>query len=89
MKSKFPFPKKEIKIEAPAGILNQWTYSFKDVATKIYGRHSVKFGGEVTRLFYLQECAGCGVPQYRFFNIWDFLNDAPRQQNGVSSFRMI
>ena len=31
MKSKFPFPKKEIKIEAPAGILNQWTYSFKDV----------------------------------------------------------
>lgn len=63
-------------------ILNQWTYTYKDVATKIYGPHSIKFGVEVTRLFYLQECAGCGVPQYRFFNIWDFLNDAPHQENG-------
>ncbi len=44
--------------------LNQWTYTYKDVATKIYGRHSIKFGGELTRLFYLQECAGCGVPNY-------------------------
>src|SRR5882762_3608907 len=63
-------------------ILNQWTYTFKDVATKIYGPHSIKFGGEITRLFYLQDCAGCGVPSYNFFNIWDFLNDAPHQENG-------
>jgi hypothetical protein len=63
-------------------ILDQWTYSGKDVATKISGRHSIKFGGELTRLFYLQECPGCGVPSYRFFNIWDFLNDAPHQENG-------
>jgi Carboxypeptidase regulatory-like domain len=63
-------------------ILDQWTYTGKDVATKIYGRHTVKFGGEFTRLFYLQNCAGCGVPSYRFFNIWDFLNDAPHQENG-------
>jgi carboxypeptidase family protein/TonB-dependent receptor-like protein len=63
-------------------ILNQWTYTFKDVATKIYGRHTIKFGGEVTRLFYLQECAGCGVPSYNFFNIWDFLNDAAHNEGG-------
>src|ERR1700722_5890493 len=63
-------------------ILDQWTYTFKDVATKIYGRHSIKFGGELTRLFYLQECAGCGVPNYAFFNIWDFLNDAPHSDGG-------
>jgi len=25
--------------------LNQWTYTYKDVATKIYGRHTIKFGG--------------------------------------------
>jgi hypothetical protein len=62
-------------------ILNQWTYTFKDVATKIIGRHAIKFGGEGTRLFYQQECAGCGVPSYNFFNLWDFLNDAPRQEN--------
>jgi len=63
-------------------ILDQWTYTFKDVATKIYGRHTIKFGGEGTRLFYLQECAGCGVPSYNFFNIWDFLNDAPSSEGG-------
>jgi hypothetical protein len=63
-------------------ILNQWTYTFKDVATKIHGPHSIKFGGEVTRLFYLQECAGCGVPSYNFFNMWDFLNDAPHNEGG-------
>jgi hypothetical protein len=63
-------------------ILNQWTYTYKDVATKVYGRHTIKFGGEFTRLFYLQQCAGCGVPSYRFFNLWDFLNDAPHQENG-------
>ena len=67
---------------AVGSILNQWTYSYKDVATKIIGRHTVKFGGEVTRLFYLQNCAGCGVPSYNFFNMWDFLNDAPRNEGG-------
>ena len=62
-------------------ILNQWTYTYKDVATKIFRNHTIKFGGEVTRLFYLQECAGCGVPNYAFYNIWDFLNDAPHSEN--------
>jgi hypothetical protein len=63
-------------------ILTQWTYSYKDVATKIFGRHTVKFGGEVTRLFYLNDCVGCGVPSYSFFNMWDFLNDAPHSEGG-------
>ncbi|HTU45842.1 MAG TPA: TonB-dependent receptor [Bryobacteraceae bacterium] len=68
---------------SPIGsIYNQRTGTIKDVATKIEGRHSVKFGGDVTRLFYLSECTGCGVPSYRFFNLWDFLNDAPHQENG-------
>ncbi len=63
-------------------ILNQWTYSFKDVATKVIGPHTFKFGGEVTRLFYLNQCVGCGVPSYNFFNLWDFLNDAPHNEGG-------
>jgi hypothetical protein len=63
-------------------ILNQWTYSYKDVATKILGNHTIKFGGDLTRLFYLNECAGCGVPNYNFFNVWDFLNDAPHNEGG-------
>jgi hypothetical protein len=73
-------------------ILDQWTYTFKDVATKIYGRHTIKFGGEVTRLFYLQDNTndGNGVPSYNFFNVWDFLNDAPHREqanfNPVTGF---
>jgi hypothetical protein len=61
--------------------LDQWTYSFKDTATKILGNHTMKFGGEWTRLFYLQDCVGCGIPTYQFFNLWDFLNDAPQQES--------
>jgi len=63
-------------------ILDQWTYTVKDVATKIVGPHTIKFGGEWTRLFYLQENASAGVPSYNFFNFWDFLNDAPHNEAG-------
>ena len=62
-------------------IFDQWTYSIKDVATKIIGNNTVKFGGEVTQLHYLQDCAACGVPSYNFYNLWDFLNDAPYNEN--------
>ena len=65
--------------------LNQWTYSYKDVATKIFGRHTVKFGGDATRLFYLNACVPCGVPAYSFFNVWDFLNDVPNHE-GYTTF---
>jgi hypothetical protein len=65
--------------------LDQWTYGFKDVATKIIGRHTVKVGGDVTRLFYLNQCVGCGIPGYNFFNMWDFLNDAPHTE-GYTTF---
>jgi hypothetical protein len=63
-------------------ILNQWTYSYKDVATKIMGRHTLKFGADITRLHYLQDCIGCGIPGYDFFNMWDFLNDVPHNESG-------
>jgi Carboxypeptidase regulatory-like domain/TonB dependent receptor len=63
-------------------ILDQWTDTYKDVATKIFGRHTIKFGGELTRLSYLQNCVACGVPSYTFFNLWDFLNDAPHAEGG-------
>jgi hypothetical protein len=67
---------------AVGSILDQWTYSYKDVATKIIGRHTMKFGGEATRLFYLQEQTYNGVPNYNFYNMWDFLNDAPHNEGG-------
>jgi hypothetical protein len=63
--------------------LDQWTYSIKDVATKVIGSHTMKFGGELTRLFYLNACYGCAIPSYGTFNLWDFLNDAPRREGYV------
>jgi hypothetical protein len=64
-------------------VYNQWTYTYKDVATTIIGSHTIKFGGEVTRLYYLNEAAYNARPTFNFFNVWDFLNDAPQAETGT------
>jgi hypothetical protein len=85
------FPQDNITFFAPSAsinqfgtslgsILNQWTYGYKDVATKILGAHTVKFGADYTNLHYLNEPTG--RPSYNFYNVWDFLNDAPDVENG-------
>jgi hypothetical protein len=61
-------------------ILNQWTYGYKDVATKVLGPHTIKFGGEYTKLQYLSY--NFNRPNYSFYDLWDFLNDAPEQETG-------
>ncbi len=63
------------------GVLDQWTYGYKDVATKIVGRQTMKFGADFTRLYYLND--PIGAPNYTFYNIWDFLNDAPEAEGGA------
>ncbi len=63
------------------GIYNQWTYGYRDIVTKAIGRHTIKFGGELTRLYYLNENPSSARPTYYFFNVWDFLNDAPREES--------
>ncbi len=60
--------------------LNQWTFGYKDVATKVLGPQTIKFGGEYTKLQYLS--LNVGRPSYNFYNVWDFLNDAPAVENG-------
>ncbi len=64
---------------------NQHSYDYKDVATKIFGNHSVKFGGQVTRLYYLNNPTYSARPSYNFYNVWDFLNDAPHTESGSFS----
>ena len=66
-------------VPAPS-ILNQWTYGYKDVATKVLHSHTMKFGFDFTRLYYLN--FPIGAPNYSFFNIWSFLNDAPEAEGG-------
>ena len=61
---------------------NQWTYSYQDVATKVAGSHNIKFGGGVTRLYYLNATLYAARPSFTFYNVWDFLNDAPEAESG-------
>ncbi len=60
--------------------LDQWTYTYKDVATKVLRSQTMKFGFDLTRLYYLN--APLGTPSYQFFNLWDFMNDAPQGESG-------
>ncbi len=60
--------------------LDQWTYGYKDVATKVLRSQTMKFGFDFTRLYYLND--PIGAPNYTFYNIWDFLNDAPEAEGG-------
>lgn len=60
--------------------LDQWTYGYNDVATKILNSQTMKFGFDLTRLYYLND--PIGAPNYTFYNLWDFLNDAPEAEGG-------
>ncbi len=66
-------------VPAPAH-LDQWTYGYKDVATKVLHSQTMKFGFDLTRLYYLND--PIGAPNYTFYNLWDFLNDAPEAEGG-------
>ncbi len=59
------------------GTFDQWTYGAKDVLTKVHGAHTMKMGGEVTRLLFVDNSPWSARPQFNFNSIWDFLNDAP------------
>ena len=71
-------------LSAPGpSVFNQWTYGYQDIVTKILGRHAIKAGASVTRLYYLNENVSGGRPTYKFANMWDFLNDSPYQETGT------
>jgi hypothetical protein len=64
-------------------VFNQWTYGYADTLTKVLGRHTIKAGGSLTRLYYLNEATYAARPSYNFINVWDFLNDAPYSETGT------
>ena len=63
---------------------DQWTYAAKDVLTKIHGAHTMKMGGEFTRLLSVDAPFWADRPSYQFNELWDFLNDAPIQESAQS-----
>ena len=69
----------DVGVSAPSH-LDQWTYGYKDVATKVLHSQTMKFGFDFTRLYYLND--PLGTPNYTFYNLWDFVNDAPEAEGG-------
>jgi len=63
---------------------DQWTYAGKDVLTKIHGAHTMKMGGEFSRLLSVDYPTWDARPTFQFNSIWDFLNDAPTSEHVVS-----
>ena len=47
---------------------------------RLWASHTIKFGADFTNLHYLND--PIGRPNYNFYNIWDFLNDAPSVEAG-------
>ena len=68
---------------AAGSIFNQWTYSYKDVVTKVKGAHTMKFGGEITEFHFVQDAPWSARPNWGFNNYWDFLNDATNKEIGT------
>jgi hypothetical protein len=67
-------------IGAP-GLFDQWTFAFKNTLTKVLKSHTLKMGGEVTRMRFVDTSPWSARPSYYFNNMWDFLNDAPSAEN--------
>lgn len=67
-------------IGAP-GLFDQWTFAFKDTLTKVVKSHTIKMGGEITRMRFVDTSPWSARPSYYFNNMWDFLNDAPSAEN--------
>jgi hypothetical protein len=62
---------------------NQWTYDYNDILAKTLNSQNIKVGGEVTRLYYLNENIPGAQPNFFFNNLWDFANDAPWKESGT------
>jgi hypothetical protein len=79
------FSSADFKMFGPSigSVFDQWTLSYKDTLTKVIGSHNMKFGGQATRLAYLDEPTWNEEPTYYFNNLWDFINDAPQTESGT------
>ncbi len=62
--------------------VNQWTYDYNDILTKTLSSQNIKVGGELTRLYYLNNPLSQAQPNFFFNNLWDFANDAPARESG-------
>jgi Carboxypeptidase regulatory-like domain/TonB dependent receptor len=72
-----------IQFGAPGpGVFYQTTYNIRDTATKVFSKHTMKFGADIYKEQDIDVQAGAARPTFTFNNVWDFLNDAPQQESG-------
>lgn len=64
------------------GIFYKTGYNIRDVATKVWGNHSVRMGVDIYKEQNTQTQGGGARPSYNFNNLWDFANDAPVSESG-------
>ncbi len=64
------------------GIFYKTNYNIRDMATKVQGNHTLKFGISIYKEQNTQTEAGSARPNYTFQNLWDFANDAPNAESG-------
>jgi hypothetical protein len=69
--------------EGVPGTFDQWTYAVKDVLSKVHGSHTIKMGGEITRLEFVDLAPWNARPGYYFHSLWDFMNDSPAQEQAT------
>ena len=64
------------------GIFYKTNYNIRDVATRVQGNHTLKFGGDIYKEQNTDTQAGGARPIYSFRNLWEFANDAPTTEGG-------
>ena len=63
--------------ESTPGLFAQNTYEFRDILSKVWGNHGLKFGFETRREQDNNNLVGGARPDYVFQGLWDFANSAP------------
>jgi hypothetical protein len=69
-------------IGAP-GLFDQKTIGVKNTVTRVMNSHTLKMGGEITHMTFVDTAPWSARPSYYFNNMWDFLNDAPSAENAT------
>ena len=64
------------------GIYYKTGYNIRDSLTRVQGRHTVKYGVDISKEQNTQTQSQGARPDYVFRNMWDFANDAPFQEFG-------
>lgn len=76
------FPFDRVRFGAPRGettpgVFAQNTYEFRNILTKVWGRHALKAGLELRREQDNNNLAGGARPVYSFVGLFNLANDAP------------